>query len=407
MYAHRRPAQENLPLQVCGGAFKEDWAMGFVTKKFWCVPALLAALLSFAGCGKSAPPAPPPTPVKTMAAVKKDVSIVNEYAGQIQGKNEVRIQARVAGHVTEKMISGGQAVKKGQPLFRIDGRPYLSALLSAEAQLAQAQAALTNIKIDTQRYRELYKADAIAEQMLTTQEASERQQQALVDANRALWQKARDDLNDTLVTSPIDGRLHVDDVSVGTYVQPGGAPLVTVGVTDPVFAVFNMSETEYLGLQRIYGGDIADGWGARVDIALAGGETYPLPGQVAEIDRALDGNSGTVIVKASFANPSGMLMPGMFARAKIAGAPYKDAVLVPQRAIQQVLDKAYVLTVDAENKVVAKQINTGKKTGSFQIVESGLAAGEIVVVEGLAKVQEGRIVEPTLVQPEDLNLAFQ
>ena len=342
-----------------------------------------------------------------MAAVKKDVSIVNEYAGQIQGKNEVRGQARVGGHVTEKMISGGQTVKKGQPLFKIDGRPYVNAFLSAQAQLAQSQAALNNTKIDTQRYRELYKASAIAEQTLTTQEASERQQQALVDANLALWQKARDDLNDTLVTSPIDGRLRVDDVSVGAYVQPGGAPLVTVDVVDPVFAVFNMSEIEYLSLNRAYGGDIAGSWGARVDITLSNGELYPLPGQVAEIDRALDGNSGTLIMKASFANPGGALIPGMFARAKIAGAPVKDAVLVPQRAIQQVLDKSYVLTVNEENKVRAKQIITGKKTGSFQIVESGLAAGEIVVVEGLAKVQDGRIVEPSLARPEDLNLTFE
>jgi membrane fusion protein (multidrug efflux system) len=380
--------------------------MGFTRKNFRCAPALLAALFIFAGCGKTAPPAPPPIPVKTMAALKRDVSIVNEYAGQIQGKNEVRIQARVAGHVTEKMIAGGQPVKKGQPLFKIDSRPYVSALLAAEAQLAGAETALNNTKVDTQRYRDLYKASAIAEQTLTAQEAAERQQEALVAANRALWQKARDDLNDTLITSPIDGRLRVDDVSVGTYVQPGGAPLATVDVIDPVFAVFNMSETEYLGLKRIYSGDLVDGWGARADMALSNGDAYPLPGKVVEIDRALDNNSGTLIVKASFANPGGTLIPGMFARVKIAGAPVRDAVLVPQRAIQQILDKSYVLTVNAENKVEARQIAPGKKTGSFQIVETGLSEGDAVIVEGLAKVQEGRAVVPSLVKPEDLGLAF-
>ncbi|MDR2006524.1 MAG: efflux RND transporter periplasmic adaptor subunit, partial [Acidaminococcales bacterium] len=378
--------------------------MSFLGKKFWCVPALLAALFVSAGCGKSAPPAPPPVPVKTMAAIKKDVSIVNEYAGQIQGRNEVRVQARVSGHVTEKMIAGGQLVKKGQPLFKIDSRPYVSALLSAQAQLAQAQTALSNTKIDTQRYRELYKADAIAEQALTAQEANERQQQALVDAQAALLQKARDDLNDTLVTSPIDGRLRVDDVSVGAYVQPGGTALITVDVIDPVFVVFNMSEIEYLNLNKTYGGDLAGGWGGRVDIALSNGEIYPLPGQVAQIDRALDNNSGTIIIKASFANPGGVLIPGMFARAKIAGAPVRDAVLVPQRAIRQVLDKSYVMTLTAENKVEAKQITPGQKTGGFQIVEAGLSADEIVIVEGLAKVREGQVVTPALVKPEELNL---
>ncbi|MDR3349044.1 MAG: efflux RND transporter periplasmic adaptor subunit [Acidaminococcales bacterium] len=381
--------------------------MSSTMKKFRRVPAIAAALFVLAGCGRSAPPAPPPVPVKTMAAVKKDVSIVNEYAGQIQGKNEVRVQSRVSGHVTEKLIAGGQSVKKGQPLFKIDSRPYVSALLSAQAQLAQAQAVLNNTKIDTQRYRELYNASAIAEQALTAQEANERQQQAIVDAQAAILQKARDDLSDTLIASPIDGRLRVDDVSVGTYVQPGGAPLVTVDVIDPVFAVFNMSETEYLGLSRAYGGDLSEGWGGRVDITLSNGETYPLPGQVAQIDRALDNNSGTIIIKASFANPGGTLVPGMFVRARIAGAPAKAAVLAPQRAVQQVLDKSYVMTLTAENKVAARQITLGRKTGSFQIVETGLSAGEAVIVEGLAKVRDGQVVTPSLVRPEDLNLVFE
>jgi membrane fusion protein (multidrug efflux system) len=139
---------------------------------------------------------------------------------------------------------------------------------------------------------------------------------------------------------------------------------------------------------------------------LSNGEAYPLPGQVVEIDRALSNNSGTLLVKAAFANPGGVLIPGMFARAKITGSEVKGTVLVPQRAVQQILDKSYVMTINAENKVEAKQIALGKKAGSFQIVESGLSAGEAVVVEGLAKVQEGRIVTPTLVQPEDLNLTF-
>ncbi len=346
-------------------------------------------------------------PVKAIQVIQQDVTRANEYAGQVQGKNEVKIQARVSGSIIEKMVSGGDLVKQGQPLFRIDSTQYESTLLSAQAQLVQAEVNLENSRIDTERYQSLLNAAAIPEQRLTTQKAAERQNEALVSSYRALVRKAQDDVNSTLVVSPIDGRIDVNDASVGTYVQAGSTTLVTMGATDEVFVQFNMSENEYLSLRQVSQNNITNsGWGENVMITLSNGAVYPLRGKVTQTDRSLANNSGTLTLKASFANPDGVLIPGMFARVKIAGIPIKNAVLVPQRAVQQVLDKSLVVVVNADKKAEPRSVVLGDKVGSYYLVKEGLTVNDTVVVEGLTKVLEGVTLDVTVVTPEELELTI-
>ena len=365
-------------------------------------------LLSTAGCGGSQQGAQPQAvPVKAVKIMQQDVQAVNEYAGQVQAKQEVKIQARVSGNIIEKMVAGGDLVKAGQPLYRIDSTQYETTLLSARAQLVQAEVNLENARTDTERYQSLLNAAAIPEQRLTTQKAAERQNEALVASYRALVRKAQDDMNSTLVVSPIDGRIDVNDVSVGTYVQAGSTTLVTVGGLDPVFVQFNMSENEYLTLRQLSPNNVASsGWGDHVTITLSNGAVYPLSGKVTQTDRSLANNSGTLTLKAAFANPDGILIPGMFARVKIAGAPVKNAVLVPQRAVQQVLDKTLVTVVGAGNKAEPRAVTLGDKVGGFWLVKDGLTVNDTVVVEGLTKVQEGAALEVTIVTPAELALSI-
>jgi len=346
-------------------------------------------------------------PIKAIKVIQQDVTRANEYAGQVQGKNEVKIQARVSGNIVEKMVSGGDVVKKGQPLFRIDSIQYESTLLSAQAQLVEAEANWENSRIDTERYQNLLNAAAISEQRLTTQKAAERQNEAVVASYRALVKKAQDDVNSTLVVSPVDGRIDVNDVSVGTYVQAGSTTLVTMGGLDSVFVQFNMSENEYLSLRQVSQNNIANsGWGEDVMITLSNGTVYPIKGKVTQADRSLANNSGTLTLKASFANPDGMLIPGMFARVKIPGIPVKNAVLVPQRAVQQVLDKSLVTVVNADNTAEPRSVILGEKVGSYYLVKEGLTVNDTVVVEGLTKVQEGMALDVTVVAPEELELSI-
>lgn len=346
-------------------------------------------------------------PIKAIKVIQQDVTRANEYAGQVQGKNEVKIQARVSGTIVEKMVAGGDVVKKGQPLFRIDSIQYESTLLSAQAQLIQAEANWENSRIDTERYQNLLNSSAISEQRLTTQKATERQNEAVVASCRALVKKAQDDVNSTLVVSPIDGRIDVNDVSVGTYVQAGSTTLVTLGGLDTVFVQFNMSENEYLNLRQVSQNNIIkSGWGENVTITLSNGAVYPLSGKVTQADRGIANNSGTLTFKASFANPDGVLIPGMFARVKIAGVPIKNAVLVPQRAVQQILDKSLVMVVSADNKAEPRPIILGEKVGSYYLVKEGLTENDTVVVEGLTKVQEEVALDVTIVTPEELALTI-
>ncbi len=379
-----------------------------VLKNSYIGLGVVLLLLSAAGCGGPQESAQPQAvPVKAVKIMQQDVQITNEYAGQIQAKQEVKIQARVSGNIIEKMVAGGDLVKAGQPLYRIDSTQYETTLLSAQAQLVQAEVNLENARTDTERYQSLLNAAAIPEQRLTTQKAAERQNEALVASYRALVRKAQDDMNSTLVVAPIDGRLDVNDVSVGTYVQAGSTTLVTVGGLDPVFVQFNMSENEYLTLRQLAQNHVASsGWGDNVTITLSNGAAYPLSGKVTQADRSLANNSGTLTLKAAFANPDGILIPGMFARVKIAGAPVKNAVLVPQRAVQQVLDKTLVTVVGADNKAEPRAVTLGDKVGSFWLVKDGLTVNDTVVVEGLTKVQEGAALAVTIVTPAELALSI-
>lgn len=378
-----------------------------IMKNYYAGLSVMAIILLIAGCGgkQTAVQQKGAVPIKAVKVIQQDITRTNEYAGQIQGKNEVRVQARVSGNIVEKMVSGGDIVKRGQPLFRIDPIQYESTLLSAEAQLAQAVANWENSRTDTERYQSLLNASAIPEQRLTTQKATERQNEALVASYRALVRKAQDDLNSTLVVSPVDGRLDVNDVSVGTYAQAGSTTLVSVGALDSVFVQFNISENEYLDLRQASQQNLA-GWGEDVMITLSNGSVYPLRGKVTQVDRGLANNSGTLTVKASIANPDGILIPGMFTRVKIDGALIKDAVLVPQRAVQQVLDKSLVMVVNAENQAEVRSVILGEKVGSFWLIKEGLTNNDVVIVEGLTKAQEGAALAVTVVAPEELGLSF-
>lgn len=372
---------------------------------------LSVAALSFAaGCGggnQAAQGGVRALPVKAVKVLQQDAPLSYEYAGQVQAKNEVKIQARVSGNLVEKMVSGGDIVHKGQPLFRIDPRQYESAVLSAQANLAQAEATLSNSRLDTQRYRELLQSDAIAEQQVTTQESVERQNEAVVNSNRALLKRAQDDLSDTLIVSPVDGRMDVNDISVGTYVQAGTTTLASVASTDPIFVQFSVSENEYLRLAQQHQNGMVEQWGSNVSITLSDGSRYPIRGRVEQVDRGLANNSGTLTFKASFENPNKILIPGMFARVRIDGELARNAVLIPQRAVQQLLEKNFVTVVDAEGKAETRPVTLGDKVGGFWIVKEGLAADEVVVVEGLTKLQNGAPLEVTLTTPEELQVSLE
>ena len=365
---------------------------------------VLGTLLS--GCGGKQTGGARPTAVKAMNALRQDTPLTHIYAGQIMGTDEVQIRSRVSGNIVEKYIVGGQPVSAGQPLYRIDSRQYESALLQAQATLAQSEATLNNARTDLARYQQLYASAAVSEQTLATQQAQVNAYEAVVAANAALVRQAQENLDDTVIYAPMSGQLSVDDVAMGTFVSAGTTTLVSMGTSNPIFAQFSLSENEYLDLveQAAKTGGIG---AVVVELTLSNGSKYPIIGHIVTSDRALAAQTGTLTVKALFDNPDGLLMPGMFARVALIGDTLPNATLAPERAVQQLLGKSFVMLVGPDNKAVARTVTLGDKIGSYYIVKDGLDTSDIVVVEGLTTLQEGGDLAVTMVTPDEMGFSLE
>ena len=365
---------------------------------------VLAAMLS--GCGNKQAGGARPTAVKAMNVLRQDTPLTHVYAGQIMGTDEVQIRSRVSGNIVEKYIVGGQFVSAGQPLYRIDSRQYESALLQAQAVLAQSEATLNNARMDLGRYQQLYASAAISEQTLSTQQAQVNAYEAAVAANAALVRQAQENLDDTVIYAPMSGQLSVDDVAMGTFVSAGTTTLVSMGTSNPIFAQFSLSENEYLNFveQAAKTGGIGS---VVVELTLSNGSKYPIIGHIVTSDRALAQQTGTLTVKALFDNPDGLLLPGMFARVSLIGDTLPNAILVPERAVQQLLGKSFVMLVGPDNKAVARTITLGDKIGNYYVVKDGLDTSDIVVVEGLTTLQEGGDLAVTMVTANEMGFSLE
>lgn len=374
------------------------------------VAAVTAATVLLGGCGdgdqqKSA--AMNAAQVKVMDVLKRDTPLTSEFAGQIVGKDEVKVQSKVSGKIVEKYVRGGQFVQEGQPLYKIDSRQYESAVLQARANLAQSEANYSDAFQDLQRYQTLYESAAIAEQQVANQQAKVDAYYAAAAANAALLRKAQEDLDDTVVYAPMTGQLSIDDVAVGTYAEKGSTTLVTIGSSDPIYAQFSISETEFMKFMNIQQVQ-QDAAQQRVDVSLtlSDGSVYDYLGDIVETDRALTQNTGSLTLKALFPNPEGKLLPGMFARVKLSGRVIPGALLVPQRAVQQLLGKSFVMVVGDGNKSEARTVELGDLVGSYYVVRSGITAQDKVVVEGLTNLQEGKDLAVTMVTPEEMGFTL-
>lgn len=369
---------------------------------------ILGVVLVLAGCSsQKSGQSQQAIEVKVMQVLQQDTPVTYEYVGQIKAKQEVKIQSKVAGNIIEKMVGGGAAVTGGQPLFQIDRRQYQAALRNAEAQLAQAQAVLSNSQINTLRYRQLIEQNAISQQTMDTQMSTEWQNAAAVEAYRANVQQAAADLEDTLIVAPFSGRININDISLGGYVAAGSTTLATLSSVDPVFVQFSMSENEYLQMAQLVKGAAPYEWGSHVKLILSTGQQYPLTGHIEQVDNSLDADTGTLTFKALFDNPEKLLIPGMFARVVSEGQVHRDALLIPQRAVQQLLDKYVVVVAGEGDKAELRSVKMGAKAGSMWIVEEGLTSKDRVVVEGGAKVQSGTLLNIVSINAADLQTAVQ
>ena len=374
-------------------------------------PAIILAFsLLLAGCGdedtENLELEEYPTRVKAIKVLTTDAPITFSYSGQVIDRDEMKVQSKVNGTVVEKYVKGGQDVVEGQILFKIDDRQYKSAVLQAEANLAKSKTALAKERVDLQRDEELWQSNAISEQTLANQRTAVKSQELEVEANEALLQKAKDDLADTIVYAPMSGRLGIDDVPIGTLAAAGNTALATIGLVDPVFVQFAVSEQEYLRLSREENESDDPDPDFKISLTLADGSSYPYYGEFAEYDRTMGNETGTLTIRTIFRNPDGLLVPGMYARVEVSGLEIPNAMLVPERALQQLLGETLVIVARSDNTSAVRKITLGEKIGSYYVVKSGLKADDWVIVEGLTNLRDGMPLEVTQVTAKDMGFSF-
>ncbi|HEY4906513.1 MAG TPA: efflux RND transporter periplasmic adaptor subunit [Candidatus Acidoferrum sp.] len=360
------------------------------------------AAMSFAlmGCeAQKAAPAPPPPDVVVTPVVQKDVPIYNEWVATLDGFDNAQIQPQVTGYIVAQTYREGSPVKKGQVLFEIDPRPFQAILDQAKAQLAQAQAQLGKTKLDVDRDTPLAKERAIAQSQLDNDIQANLAAIASVKSSEAQVEQAQLNLDFCHVTSLLDGIAGIATVQIGNLVNPT-AVLTSVSRVEPIKAYFPISEQTYMKFaKRINASNRRDDLeeikdAPTLQLILADGTVYAHPGKILYTDRQVDITTGTIRIASSFPNPENILRPGQFGRIRAATEQVNGALLVPQKAVNELQGMYQIAVVGEGNKVSIRSVKVGDRSGENWIIQDGVKPGEMVIVEGLQKVRDGSVVKP-------------
>jgi membrane fusion protein (multidrug efflux system) len=370
-----------------------------MARRFRAAPLLLTLLAAGAAittsCKKEAPAAPPSPVVIVAEIVPTNAPASAEFIGQLDSPQNVQVRARVEGFVNNIIFTDGTEVKVGDPLFKLDDQPYQESLAAANGSLAEAKAALNKYEKDVARLTPLAQKKAVPQQDLDNAVASVDVGKASVLSAEARVQSAALDVSYCDLSAPISGLIGESSVSIGELVGKSEPTLLaTISQLDPIWFYCNVSEVDYLRAaaetQRS-GKQIQD---LPVTLILADGTTHPEKGKIIFIDRAVDPKTGTLRVRAEFANPQRTLRPGMFARINAELAVRPDSILVPQRAVAELQGKNFVWVIGPDNKAAQRPVKVGRQVEENMLILEGLNPGDRIVVEGLQKVREGALVKP-------------
>lgn len=362
-----------------------------------CRLVMLPLLLSgISACGQkpnaAQQQAPPPPEVSVIKVVVSPVTLSEDYAAQTEAVEAVEIRARVGGILERQAFKDGAQVKKGELLFVIDQKPYTAALAQAKANLQQARAAHLNSAQILDRFKQLIESRAISQQDLDSAVAKERADAASVLAGNAQVQQAQLDLNYTTIRAPRDGMISRALIKPGGLVVESDTLLTTLYSEGPIYVGFTISEQKLTELQRQY--DLRDeNKSPDFKLKLIDGSDYKYSGKLNFVDAAVDPRNGTLPVRVVVPNPDGVLRPGQFMRVIVPGKTNPNAILVPQKAVQEIQGKRSVYVVGQDNKVTSRDITANNRIGNDWVVEKGLQPNETVIVEGIAKVQPGATVK--------------
>lgn len=357
--------------------------------------------VSLAGCDSAnskvpdAPAAGGP-PVSTAAVVEKQITETQEFSGRLEAIDRVEIRSRVNGFITSVNFKPGSEVKKGDVLFVIDPRPYQAEVERTEGAAASARAKAGLAKLELTRSEKLLAEKAIAQREYDEKAADMKGLEADARAAQASYDAAKLNLSYTRVESPISGRVSKAEITVGNLID-ASAILTSVVSTDRIYASFDGDEDTYLRVA----GTAQKGTPVTVKIGLANETGFPHEGKLEFVDNRLDPATGSVRMRATFANTERELVPGLFARVQLDGGngpkAQSSALLISDRAVGTDQSRKFVYVIGADNKAEYRAVKLGPAADGLRVVRDGLKAGEKIVVNGLQRVRPGAAVTPQLV----------
>lgn len=365
--------------------------------KYSLATMLLAGAGLVAACSNSTqqqqgPGGQPAIPVTTATVTEELVVATDGYPGNVVALNETELRAEVSGYITGIFVTDGASVSKGQKLYEIDRTRYAAAVEQAKSNLAIAEANLDRLQRDVERYRKLAEQDAIAKQTLDYAETDFNNAQAQVASARAALTTAQTNLDRAVIVAPFSGTIGISQVRMGALVSAGSTLLNSISSVNPIAVDFPVNEREIPRFNALRHSDavLRD---SLISITLPGGQTYAYPGKLIAMDRAVDRNTGTITVRASFANPDEMLRAGMATTVQVRNQSQTKQLVIPYRAVSEQLGQTSVYVLTDSSTVEQRGIKLGLKIIDRVVVNEGLSSGEQVITDGIINLRPGAKVQ--------------
>lgn len=358
--------------------------------KLFSLAAIVTLFVGLAACNKpqntaQQNPLNAPVPVNAYQVTEENVVGTDTYPGTVVPLNEVELRPQVSGYITNSYVQDGQMVTKGQKLYEIDRTQYQATYNQAQANLSSTQSNLERARQDAERYENLAKQDAVARQRVDYARAELGTAQAQVAAAQAGVTGASANLRYSIITAPMSGRIGIAQVKIGSQVLPGQTLINTISADNPIAVDIVINEKEVPRFARLQKKSAAD---STFTIQFSDGSTYPLPGKIQAIDRAIDPQTGTITVRVSFPNKERQLIPGMTTVLQVRNEDIGEQLIIPNKAVTEQMGEFYTYVIQGDS-VIQNKVTLGSKVADKIVVREGLKAGDQIVVEGTQKLRPG------------------
>ncbi len=358
------------------------------------VVALYSGLLGLASCGKKPAPEAPPPPVTFATAKAENVPLTIDTFGNSVTIADVTLQAQVEGTLLRYAVAEGAMVKKGDLVAEIDPAPYQAAVQEAQGSLDSAKAQLANAQVTLQRQQELYKTKTVDLADLQTAEASQLQAQGAVSTAEGQLANAEINLGYCTIVSPIDGKTGMYQADAGNLVTANTTKLIDIQTIDPIYVEFTISENDFNKVRQYFAsGELV------VEVNVPGAPGKKVSGTLTFINNSIASNTGTLMLRATFANKDALLWPGLFVNVQLILTMLENAVVLPSQCVMVGQQGPYVFLVKPDNTVAISQVQLGQRRADFTVISGGVNTGENVVTAGQLGLADGKKVSPVPYQP--------